>query len=217
MIDNNTNLPKISHAAHVPSLGGDRGRFRIGLFGGSFNPIHTGHIRLGETLCRKGWVDELWFLVSPLNPWKQNSPDLLSDEERLRMARLAVDGKPRLRVSDFEMHLPRPSYMVRTLEELRLAYPSDEFLLVIGADNWLRFPQWKDSDKILSHHRLLVYPRPGYTVDATTLPQGVNIVQTPLFDISSTDIRKAIADGHYHGRGLTPKVWKEIRQNKYYQ
>lgn len=189
---------------------------RIGLFGGSFNPIHTGHIRLGEWLCKKGLVDELWFLVSPLNPFKQKDDDLLSDEARLQLTRLAIEGRPQLKVSDMEMRLPRPSYMVRTLAELRRKYPKEEFILIIGADNWLRFPQWKQSDEILRLHRILVYPRPGYDIDASTLPLNVQLVSTPLFDISSTQIRQAIRNGNYHGRGLTPKVWKEIRQKKYY-
>ena len=189
---------------------------RIGLFGGSFNPIHTGHIRLGEWLCKKGLVDELWFLVSPLNPFKQKDDDLLSDEARLQLTRLAIEGRPQLKVSDIEMQLPRPSYMVRTLAELRQKYPNDEFILIIGADNWLRFPQWKQSDEILRNHQILVYPRPSYDIDTSTLPSNVQLVSTPLFDISSTQIRQAIRDGNYHGRGLTPKVWKEIRQKKYY-
>lgn len=189
---------------------------RIGIFGGSFNPIHTGHIQLGETLCRRGWVDELWFLVSPLNPLKQGATDLLADEARLRLANLAVKGRSHLRVSDFEMHLPRPSYMVRTLALLREQYPTEEFILVIGADNWQRFPQWRDSQEIMRHHRILVYPRPGYPLDATSLPSGVQPVETPLLDISSTQIRQAIHSGGYRGRGLNPQVWKEIKQNKYY-
>lgn len=189
---------------------------KVGIFGGSFNPIHTGHTRLGKWLCRRGLVDELWFLVSPLNPFKQGDIDLLDDEARLQLAHLAVEGQPHLRVCDFEMHLPRPSYMVRTLEELRKAYPQNEFVLVIGADNWLRFPQWKDSDDILRHHSLLVYPRPGYDIASTTLPASVRLIESPLYDISSTEIRQAIRNGNYHGRGLTPIVWKEIKQNKYY-
>jgi len=190
---------------------------RIGIFGGSFNPIHTGHTRLGQWLVRKNYVDELWFMVSPLNPLKQDSTELLPDELRLQLAQLAVEGKTGLRVSDFEMHLPRPSYMVHTLAQLRQAYPQHEFLLIIGADNWLRFNQWRNSEEIMLHHRLLVYPRPGYALDTTSMPQGVNLVATPLFDISSTQIRQAIANGHYHGRGLSPKVWKSIKQNRYYQ
>ena len=104
---------------------------RIGIFGGSFNPIHTGHTRLGQWLVRKNYVDELWFMVSPLNPLKQNSTELLPDGLRLQLAQLAVEGKAGLRVSDFEMHLPRPSYMVHTLAQLRQAYPQHEFLLII--------------------------------------------------------------------------------------
>lgn len=190
---------------------------RIGIFGGSFNPIHTGHTRLGQWLVRKNYVDELWFMVSPLNPLKQDSTELLPDELRLQLARLAVEGKAGLRVSDFEMHLPRPSYMVHTLAQLRQAYPQHEFLLIIGADNWLRFNQWRNSEEIMLHHRLLVYPRPGYALDTASMPQGVSLVATPLFNISSTQIRQAIANGHYHGRGLSPKVWKLIKQNRYYQ
>ena len=189
---------------------------RIGIFGGSFNPIHTGHTRLGQWLVRKNYVDELWFMVSPLNPLKQNSTELLPDGLRLQLAQLAVEGKAGLRVSDFEMHLPRPSYMVHTLAQLRQAYPQHEFLLIIGADNWLRFNQWRNSEEIMLHHRLLVYPRPGYALDTASMPQGVSLVATPLFNISSTQIRQAIAQGHYHGRGLSPKVWKSIKQNRYY-
>lgn len=190
---------------------------RIGIFGGSFNPIHTGHTRLGQWLVRKNYVDELWLMVSPLNPLKQNSTELLPDGLRLQLAQLAVEGKAGLRVSDFEMHLPRPSYMVHTLAQLRQAYPQHEFLLIIGADNWLRFNQWRNSEEIMLHHRLLVYPRPGYALDTASMPQGVSLVATPLFNISSTQIRQAIANGHYHGRGLSPKVWKSIKQNRYYQ
>ena len=190
---------------------------RIGIFGGSFNPIHTGHTRLGQWLVRKNYVDELWFMVSPLNPLKQNSTELLPDGLRLQLAQLAVEGKAGLRVSDFEMHLPRPSYMVHTLAQLRQAYPQHEFLLIIGADNWLRFNQWRNSEEIMLHHRLLVYPRPGYALDTASMPQGVSLVATPLFNISSTQIRQTIANGHYHGRGLSPKVWKSIKQNRYYQ
>ena len=189
---------------------------RIGIFGGSFNPIHTGHTRLGQWLVRKNYVDELWFMVSPLNPLKQNSTELLPDGLRLQLAQLAVEGKAGLRVSDSEMHLPRPSYMVNTLAQLRQAYPQHEFLLIIGADNWLRFNQWRNSEEIMLHHRLLVYPRPGYALDTASMPQGVSLVATPLFNISSTQIRQAIANGHYHGRGLSPKVWKSIKQNRYY-
>lgn len=190
---------------------------RTGIYGGSFNPIHLGHTRLGEWLCRKGWVDELWFLVSPQNPLK-TSRELQPDDLRLHLARLAVAGKPQLQACDFEMSLPRPSYMVHTLAVLREAYPEREFILTIGADNWLCFDQWKEPEEILRHHEIIIYPREGYPIDPTTLPANVHLAaDAPLFNTSSTEIRKAIAEGKCNGRWLTPAVWQEIRKNRLYQ
>lgn len=192
-------------------------RIRTGIYGGSFNPIHQGHTLLGEWLCREGFVDELWFLVSPQNPFKVNADNLLPDELRLHLTNLAVEESDTLKVSDFEMHLPRPSYMVNTLSHLRQAYPQHEFILIIGADNWHRFGAWKDSDDILRHHHIIIYPREGFPIDASTLPSGVTLAQdAPLFDISSTDIRKAIAEGTCNGEWLSPAVWEEIKSKGFY-
>lgn len=192
-------------------------RIRTGIYGGTFNPIHIGHIRLGEWLCLKEEVDELWYMVSPLNPFKVGSEqDILPDETRLRLVNIAVSDNPHLSASDFEMHLPIPSFMVHTLEELRKACPDREFILVIGADNWVRFPQWRDSEKILYNHHIIVYPRTGYPVNRTTLPPNVKYVDAPLFDISSTDIRKAIAEGTCNGEWLSPAVWEEIKSKGFY-
>jgi len=188
----------------------------IGIYGGSFNPIHLGHTKLAQWLVRHGYIDELWFLVSPQNPLKI-AADLLDDEARLRLAQLAVGRKKGVKVSDFEFHLPRPSFMVQTLESLRTVYPSLDFVLVIGADNWHRFPHWKDSGEILRHHRLIIYPRPDYPIDPSTLPSDATMVDAPLMDISSTEIRKAIAsDTAYDGYGLPRPVWKEIQARRYY-
>ncbi|MBQ7495081.1 MAG: nicotinate-nucleotide adenylyltransferase [Bacteroidaceae bacterium] len=197
---------------------------QTGIYGGSFNPIHIGHTTLGEWLVREGYLDELWFLVSPQNPLKP-AEGLLDDRARLHLAHLAVEEcnaagsvANRLRVSDFEFRLPRPSYMVHTLEALRATYPARDFVLVIGADNWERFPQWYRSDEILRHHRLLIYPRPGYSVDSASLPSGVTLADTPLLDISSTQIRQAIAsDAEYDGEVLSPEVWQEIKARGYYR
>ena len=186
-----------------------------GIYGGSFNPIHNGHTTLGHWLVEQGYVDELWFLVSPQNPLKP-ARDLLDDEARLRLARLAVSNT--LQVSDFEFHLPRPSYMVHTLEALRTAFPSRDFVLVIGADNWVHFSDWHQADEIIRHHRVIVYPRPGFPVDETRLPEGVVLVQAPLLPISSTQIRENIAhDPTYAGEGLAPRVWQEIQSCGYYR
>ncbi len=190
---------------------------KIGLFGGSFNPIHTGHIKLGKALCKSKQVDELWFLVSPVNPLKQGNTELLPAEIRLKLVQTATATLPYLRASDFEMHLPVPSYMVFTLEQLRKAYPQHDFVLIIGADNWIRFPQWKDSEEIMRQHDIIIYPRPGFDIDPRTLPPRVSLFDAPTFDISSTQIRQAIARGRYHGRGLPHGVWHEICLNNYYK
>ena len=182
-----------------------------GIYGGSFNPIHTGHTALAEWLVRESYVDELWLMVSPQNPLKVNA-ELMPEALRLRLANMAVEGLSGVRVTDFECRLPRPSYMVNTLAALRVTYPERDFVLVIGADNWQRFPQWYHSDEILAHHRVIVYPRPGSTIDPSTLPDGVMMVDAPLFDISSTEIREAIAnDPGYDGRGLAPAVWNMLQ------
>lgn len=189
----------------------------IGIYGGSFNPIHQGHLALGRWLVRHALVDELWFMVSPQNPLKP-AAGLLDDDARLSLARLAVGRSRRLHVSDFEFSLPRPSFMADTLAALRQSHPEHEFILVIGADNWHDFPRWHHPYDILAHHSLIVYPRPGYAIDATTLPHGVTLVATPLLDISSTQIRHAIAtDPTYDGQGLHPRVWKEIQAREYYK
>lgn len=187
-------------------------RRSVGIYGGSFNPIHDGHTQLGKWLCDNGYVDELWFLVSPLNPHKIGDTSLLDDETRLHLARLAVHECSTLKVSDFEMHLPRPSFMVNTLQSLRETYPDIDFTLVIGADNWERFSLWYKPDEIMAHHRILVYPREGSPVDRASLPDGVALVDSPIYNISSTDIREQIRKGTYDGYMISPKVWEEIKR-----
>ncbi len=187
-------------------------RKTVGIYGGSFNPIHDGHTQLGKWLCDNGYVDELWFLVSPLNPHKIGDTSLLDDETRLHLAKLAIEECATLKVCDFEMHLPRPSYMVNTLFSLRETYPDIDFILVIGADNWERFNLWYKPDEIMRHHRILVYPREGYLVDSDSLPGGVTLVDSPIYNISSTEIREQIRKGTYDGRMISPNVWTEIKR-----
>lgn len=188
-----------------------------GIYGGSFNPIHNGHTLLAEHVCRNYGLDELWLLVSPQNPLKQSTTDLLEDKARLELARLAVQNHPRLKVSDFEFNLPRPSYTSDTLKALRAAYPERRFTLLIGADNWHNFPKWRNPDEILRHHRLLIYPRPEYPVCQASLPEGVFLADAPLIDLSSTELRRLISAGADASFGLDPAVWEEIQKKKYYQ
>ena len=184
---------------------------RTGIFGGSYNPIHIGHLALANYFCEYGELDELWFMVSPQNPFKAKSPDLWDDELRLELVRLAVEDYPKFHASDFEFHLPRPSYMVNTLQKLRETYPDREFTLIIGADNWVSFPRWKDADVIMAHHRLIVYPRPGFDINESTLPPNVQLVNTPLLEVSSTFIRESLKQGKDVRYFLHPKVWERIQ------
>ena len=182
---------------------------RIGIFGGSFNPLHLGHTALAAYICEHGLVDEVWLMVSPQNPLKRDLT-LLDENERLAMARLAVAPYPMLKACDFEFNLPRPSYTYHTLQALREAYPEHEFSLIIGADNWVSFPRWKASNEILARHHLLVYPRPGYEIDESTLPPSVQKINTPLIEVSSTFIRESLAQGKDVRYFLHPKVWEKI-------
>ena len=185
-----------------------------GIYGGSFNPIHIGHVCLAKALADSGLVDEMWLLVSPQNPFKVDE-HLLDDEKRLHLARLAVTDVPGVEVCDREFYLPRPSYMYNTLRALSREHPDREFVLVIGADNWERFSNWYRSQDILSAYRVIIYPRPGF--DCQDVPQGVTIADTPLLDISSTEIRYRIAfEPDYNGEGLCPAVWEEIKREGLY-
>lgn len=187
---------------------------RTGIYGGSFNPIHNGHICLAKALADSGLVDEMWLLVSPQNPFKVDAR-LLDDDERLHLARLAVSDVTGVEVCDREFFLPRPSYMYNTLQALSHEHPDREFLLIIGADNWQRFSNWYRSQDILSTYRIIIYPRPGYELQ--DIPAGVTIADTPLLDISSTEIRHRIAtEPDYEGEGLPSVVWEEIKRKGLY-
>ncbi len=169
-------------------------RKRIGIFSGSFNPIHIGHLALANWLCAYKELDEVWFVITPHNPLKQKDK-LMDDNLRLEMAQAAVKDYPRFKVSDVEFHLPQPSYSVDTLRTLHQAYPDYDFYFIIGADNWQLFPRWKSHDEILRNYNLLVYPRRGYTIHIPEDTPQVQIAEAPLLEISSTFIRESIAAG----------------------
>lgn len=191
---------------------------KIGIYGGSFNPIHEGHTCLAASIVQQGLVDELWLLVSPLNPLKQGATsDIAEYEHRLNMARLAVQGIRGVRVSDFERTLPLPSYTVTTLGELRKAYPQHDFVLVIGADNWLRFPHWYHAHDILATYPILIYRRPGCDIDESHLPPSVTLANTPLYDISSTQIRAAVEQGSVPLKWLNRRVANYITEHQLYR
>lgn len=184
-------------------------QMNIGIFSGSFNPVHIGHLALANYLCEYEGLDQVWFMVSPRNPLKE-ADELMDDSLRLKLVQLAVEGYSKFRASDFEFRLPRPSYTVHTLDELRRAYPQHVFHLIIGSDNWLLFPRWRESERILATTPLIVYPRPGYPVDPQTLPPTVRMTSAPVFEISSTFIRQAIAEGRDIRYFLHPRVYEAL-------
>ena len=164
---------------------------KVGIFGGSYNPIHIGHLALANYLCEYGDLDEVWFMVSPQNPFKANSSDLWDDQFRLELARLAVEEYPKFHASDFEFHLPRPNYTANTLRALKKAYPEHNFTLIIGEDNLEIFQKWRDYQYILEHYRIFVYPRRHCVINRLPVAKDLQILQNaPYFDISSTEIRK---------------------------
>ena len=190
---------------------------RIGIYGGSFNPIHNGHTRLSQEIVAQGIVDELWLMVSPLKPLKQDvSADIAEYDHRLTMAKLATQELDGVTASDFERHLPLPSYTIHTLHALSAAYPEHDFSLIVGADNWERFPHWYNADEIVSQYNIYVYRRPHITIDEASLPPTVRIVDTPLFDISSTQIREAARRGESLAPYVDTRVEQYIRDNHLY-
>lgn len=188
----------------------------VAVFGGTFNPPHIGHLALANYVCECTESDELWFMVTPCNPFKVGG-NLLDDHVRLKMVEAAVEGYAQFRASDFEFHLPRPSYTVNTLAGLRRSFPDYRFVLLIGADNWLAFDKWRQPEKILAHHEVWVYGRPGLTVDAGSLPRGVRLLDAPLLEVSSTFIRQSVALGRDVRYYTHPAVWEIIERQQLYR
>lgn len=195
----------------------------IGIFGGSFNPIHLGHTTLAAYICEQGMVDEVWLMVSPQNPLKQDRT-LLDEQERLAMSRLAVAPYPTLKASDFEFTLPRPSYTYHTLKALRKAYPDYEFHLIIGEDNWNCFDRWYRGEDIIRETPIIVYPRKSESTEEPVLNEQFStsvfqlsfLEHPPLLPYSSTEIRSLIAQGNNASHMLHPNVARYIEENHLY-
>ena len=189
-------------------------KIRTIIFGGSFDPIHVGHTALAAEALRQNLADEVWFMVSPLNPHKQGQ-QLTSEEKRLAMVQLAIEDEPRFKASDFEFTLPRPSYTLHTLQALEAAYPERTFLLLIGADNWEKFDRWYRGDLILERYPIIVYPR-GNELQPL-LPQGVEWLSSRLYDISSTQIREMVLSDVDIRGVVSQKVAEYIKMNRLYK
>lgn len=186
----------------------------IGILGGSFNPVHIGHMMLASYLAEWGYVDEVWLTLSPRNPLKDPS-DLLPDTKRLTMLNIAVKGSTKLDICDIELSMPKPSYTINTLDLLAERYPDYRFKLIVGSDNWRLFEQWRAPRRILEEYGVMVYLRPGYPVEKRSV-DGLEVIDAPMIHISSTFIRQAIAKGRNVNYFLPAGVYKYIIDNKLY-
>lgn len=189
----------------------------IGIFSGSFNPIHAGHLILANYISEFTTLDEVWFVVTPHNPLKETD-ELLDDDIRLEMTRLALEEFDNIKVSDVEFHMPRPSYTIDTLTRLTNEHPDKDFTLIIGGDNWKKFHRWKEYKRLISHYRILVYPRMG---EEMMIPEqfraSVQLIQAPIVEISSTFIRESIRNGKNMRAFLPSKVYDFIVRKGLYR
>ncbi|SFE56409.1 nicotinate (nicotinamide) nucleotide adenylyltransferase [Thermophagus xiamenensis] len=170
---------------------------KTGLLFGSFNPIHIGHLALANYVLEYAPFDEIWFVVSPQNPFK-TTEELATSHHRLTMTNMAVGSESRFKVCDIEFSMPVPSYTINTLQKLTDIYPNNDFSLIIGSDNWHHINQWHNSEQLLQHHSIVIYPRPGFPIEVNNtynLSNNVKFLEAPLLDISSTLIRKGLKEG----------------------
>lgn len=167
---------------------------KVGLFFGSFNPVHIGHLIIANYMANYTFLDEVWFVVSPQNPFKDKK-SLGNMYDRLEMVNLAIEGADNLRASDIEFSLPQPSYTIDTLTHLSEKYPTKEFLLIMGEDNLMGITKWKNADILLRDYKIIVYPRPGYDAGEMRNHPAITMTDTPVMELSSTFLRNAIKEG----------------------
>lgn len=189
---------------------------KIGLFFGSFNPIHIGHLAIANYLIEYTDLEQIWFVVSPHNPLKKKE-SLLDDYQRFEMVQLAIEDDFRFKASDIEFRLPQPSYTIDTLTYLHEKHPQHQFCLLIGGDNLSNFHKWKNYQSILDYYSLYVYARPGFQEDDFKTQGDIHFFHAPQMDVSSSFIRKAIKEGKDVRHFLPPKVWEHMREWHFYE
>ncbi|MEM1326819.1 MAG: nicotinate (nicotinamide) nucleotide adenylyltransferase [Bacteroidota bacterium] len=189
---------------------------KVGLFFGSFNPIHVGHLIIANFMATQTDLDQIWIVVSPQNPHKAKS-SLARDHDRLHLVRLAIDNNPLLRASDIEFSLPKPSYTVDTLAYLKERYTDKEFVLIMGGDNLATLHKWKNYEIILRDHQIYVYQRPQYELGKLAEHDSVHLFEAPLMQISASYIRKCIANGHSVEYLVPEKVLQELKESNLYK
>ncbi|GAA4300345.1 nicotinate (nicotinamide) nucleotide adenylyltransferase [Compostibacter hankyongensis] len=188
---------------------------KVGLYFGSFNPVHTGHLIIANFVAYNTDVDSVWFVISPQNPLKP-SASLLNEYDRLHLVSLAIENEPRLRASNVEFSLPRPSYTIDTLTYLREKYPDYEFVVILGSDSLENLPRWKNHELILRDYALYVYTRPGHP-SPSHLGDSVTVLSAPLLDLSASAIRRMIREEKSVRYMVPDNVYEYIKTNHYYR
>ncbi|MFI5220600.1 MAG: nicotinate (nicotinamide) nucleotide adenylyltransferase [Bacteroidia bacterium] len=188
---------------------------KIGLLFGSFNPVHNGHIEIANFMANHTSLHEVWLVVSPQNPLK-SFDSLVEDYHRYKMVEMAIENCPKLKASNIEFNLPKPSYTVDTLEHLRKKYPDYEFIVIMGSDLLQDFNKWKKPELILQHHEIFVYPRKNSAPETFNNHPKIKFIDAPLIEISSTAIRKSISEKRDVGKLLPEKVFNYIVKMHFY-
>jgi nicotinate-nucleotide adenylyltransferase len=189
---------------------------RIGLFFGSFNPVHNGHLIIANYIVETTNLDQVWFVVSPQNPFKQKDT-LLNEYDRLHLVQLGIGDNPKLRASDIEFKLPKPSYTIDTLTYMKEKFPQHSFALIMGSDNLQSFHKWKNYEMILANHELFVYKRRGFEGHQLVRSENVHILDVPLLEISASFIRENITKKISMQYFLPEKVWDYIEGSSVYK
>ncbi len=189
---------------------------KTGLLFGSFNPVHIGHLIIAQYIQQFTDLEDVWLVVSPRNPLKP-AEDLLDENERLKMAQLAVEGNPLLKVCDVEFALPRPSYTIDTLKKLESNNPDRQFVIIAGTDIFSDFIKWKDWQQLLEDYSFYIYNRPEYDLGEFGRHNTVKIFEAPLLKISSTFIRNALKSGKDVSYMIPEKVWKYLAEMGFYK
>lgn len=189
---------------------------KVGLFFGSFNPIHIGHLIIANYMANYTDLDQVWLIVSPHNPLKEKS-DLINMYDRLEMSKLAIEDADNIRVSDVELKLPQPSYTIDTLTHLHEKYPEHRFSLIMGSDNLVSLKKWKNYELILRDYHIHVYPRPGFANAELLDHPSISITETPQMELSATFIRKAVKEKKNIQYFVADKVLKFIESKNLYR
>ncbi|MFN8251138.1 MAG: nicotinate (nicotinamide) nucleotide adenylyltransferase [Ferruginibacter sp.] len=187
----------------------------VGLYFGSFNPVHVGHLIIASHIANNTQLNQVWFVISPQNPFKQSSA-LLNEYHRLHLVNLAIEGETKLKTSTVEFKLPKPSYTVDTLAYLAEKYPQHRFSIIMGSDGFQNLDKWKNYKTIIAHHDFYIYKRPGFEI-ANSFGATIHQLEAPLLDISSTRIRNLIREKKSFRFLVPDSVREEIEKNGYYK